>query len=241
MGLQQERAIRTRRLMLKSAAEVFDREDYASARLSDISALANMSTGALHFHFENKDDLAEAVVREARDILWRAARLAYEKNSEPLQALTDISHALSQLLSRDVVTRAGLRLDSDRSRRGREQFIHAWRVCVQRLLHRARQEGGLAAQVQLQDLTCALVAATAGIGMLIKGGEGERTRLAFTGFWQSFLPGLAAPSVLGGLRPGGTRDVVDHAVATSRCPPYDCMEAVDTEVIIPEAVAPGVT
>lgn len=119
VGLQQERAIRTRRLMLKSAAEVFDREDYASARLSDISARANMSTGALHFHFANKEDLAQAVVSEARGILWRAARLAYEKNSEPLQALTDISHTLSQLLSWDVVSRAGLRLDNDRSRKGR--------------------------------------------------------------------------------------------------------------------------
>ncbi|WP_369271398.1 ScbR family autoregulator-binding transcription factor [Streptomyces sp. R11] len=229
MGLQQERAIRTRRLMLKSAAEVFDREDYASARLSDISARANMSTGALHFHFANKEDLAQAVVSEARGILWRAARLAYEKNSEPLQALTDISHTLSQLLSWDVVSRAGLRLDNDRSRRGREQFAHAWHACVQRLLDRARQEGGVAAQVQLPALTCAIVAATTGIGVLIKGGEGDRTRLAFTGFWQGFLPGLAAPGLLATLNPGGTPDVVDHAVSVSRYLPYATDEEVDAE------------
>ncbi|MGV9241662.1 TetR family transcriptional regulator, partial [Streptomyces nigra] len=108
MGLQQERAIRTRRLMLKSAAEVFDREDYASARLSDISARANMSTGALHFHFANKEELAQAVVSEARGTLWLAARSAYERTPEPLQALTDVSHTLSQLLCWDVVSRSGL-------------------------------------------------------------------------------------------------------------------------------------
>lgn len=229
VGLQQERAIRTRRLMLKSAAEVFDREDYASARLSDISARANMSTGALHFHFANKEDLAQAVVSEARDTLWRAARLAYVRNSEPLQALTDISHTLGQLLSWDVVSRAGLRLDNDRSRKGREQFIHAWHACVQRLLDHARHGGGLAAQVHLRALTCAIVAATTGIGVLIKGGEGDRTRLAFTGFWQGFLPGLAAPDLLGGLNPGGTRDVVDHAVAASRYLPCDPEETMATE------------
>lgn len=220
MGLQQERAIRTRRLMLKSAAEVFDREDYASARLSDISARANMSTGALHFHFANKEDLARAVVAEARGILWRAARLAYEKNAEPLQGLTDISHTLAQLLSWDVVSRAGLRLDNDRSRRGQEQFLAAWHACVQRLLDRAKQEGRLRSQVQLRALTCAIVAATTGIGVLIKGGEGDRTRLAFTGFWQGFLPGLAAPDLLGGLHPGGTPDVVEHAVSASRYAPF---------------------
>ena len=236
VGLQQERAIRTRRLMLKSAAEVFDREDYASARLSDISARANMSTGALHFHFANKEELAQVVVSEARGILWRAARLAYERNSEPLQALTDISHTLGQLLTWDVVSRAGLRLDNDRSRKGREQFIHAWHACVQRLLDRARQEDGLAAHIQMKALTCAIVAATTGIGVLIKGGEGDRIRMAFTGFWQGFLPGLAAPDVLGGLNPGGTDDVVDYAVTASRYLPYDPEDAVGSET-----AASGVT
>lgn len=236
VGLQQDRAIRTRRLMLKSAAEVFDREDYASARLSDISARANMSTGALHFHFANKEDLAQEVVSEARDILWRAARLAYERNSEPLQALVDISHTLSQLLSWDVVSRAGLRLDNDRSRRGPQQFIQTWHACAQRLLDHARQEGRLAAQVQLQALTCAIVAATTGIGVLIKGGDGDRTRLAFTGFWQGFLPGLAAPELLCGLNPGGTGDLVEYAVAASRYLPY-----VPQEKVTAEAAVTGVT
>lgn len=236
VGQQQERAIRTRRLMLKSAAEIFDREGYASARLSDISARANMSTGALHFHFTNKEELAQAVVSEARGILWRTAHLAYERNSEPLQALTDISHALGQLLTWDVVSRAGLRLDNHRSRKGREQFVHAWQACVQRLLNRARREGRLAANVQLPTLTCAVVAATTGIGLLIKGGEGDRIRMAFTGFWQGFLPGLAAPDVLGRLNPGGTDDVVDYVVTASRYLPYDRQDPVGTE-----AAASGVT
>ncbi|CAM5410982.1 TetR family transcriptional regulator OS=Streptomyces viridochromogenes OX=1938 GN=ADK34_07145 PE=4 SV=1 [Streptomyces viridochromogenes] len=229
VGLQQERAIRTRRLMLKSAAEVFDREDYASARLSDISARANMSTGALHFHFANKEELAQAVVSEARGTLWHAARSAYERNPEPLQALTDISHTLSQLLSWDVVARAGLRLDNDRSRRGREQFLHAWHAAVQRLLDRARREGSLAQQVHLRAVTCAIVAATTGIGVLIKGGEAERTRLAFTGFWQGFLPGLAAPDLLGRLNPGGTDEVVEYAVSASRYLPCAPDEALGAE------------
>lgn len=235
VGLQQERAIRTRRLLLRSAAEIFDREDYSSARLCDVSARANMSTGALHFHFANKEDLAQAVVSEARGILWRAARLAYERNSKPLQALTDISHTLGQLLAWDVVSRAGLRLDNDRSRKGRSQFIHPWHACVQRLLDRARQENGLAGHVQLRGLTCAVVAATTGMGVLIKGGEGDRIRTAFTGFWQGFLPGIAAPDTLDGLNPGGTDDVVDHAVTASRYLPYVPEDGVRREVVASRA------
>jgi AcrR family transcriptional regulator len=210
--------------MLKSAAEVFDREGYASARLSDISARANMSTGALHFHFVNKEDLARAVVSEARGILWRGTRIAYENNSEPLQALTDVSHTLGQLLSWDVVCRAGFHLDNDRSRNGRQQFSRAWHACVQRLLNHARQQGSLSAKVQLEAVTWAVVAATTGMGVLIKPSSGDRTRLAFAGFWQGFLPGLAAPSLLDGLSPGGTGDLVDYAVTVARSLPYDAEE-----------------
>ena len=97
VGLQQERAIRTRRLLLRSAAEIFDREDYASARLSDVSARAHMSTGALHFHFANKEELAQAVVSEARGLLWRAARRPVHKNPKPLHALTDNTHTQGPL------------------------------------------------------------------------------------------------------------------------------------------------
>ncbi|MFD8723567.1 ScbR family autoregulator-binding transcription factor [Streptomyces sp. NPDC059629] len=229
MGHQQERATRTRRLMLKSAAEVFDREGYASARLADISAHARMSTGALHFHFANKEDLARTVVNEARGILWRAALISYEKNGEPLQSLVDISHTLAQLLSWDVVARSGFRLDTEWPRGGRQQFIHAWHACLRRLLDRAEERGTLREQIQPQPLTCAIVAATTGMGVLIKGRTGEQTRGAFTGFWQGFLPGLAAPHVLGELNPGGTTDLVDYAVTASRYLPYEPAEAAGVE------------
>jgi AcrR family transcriptional regulator len=224
VGLQQERAIRTRRVILKSAAEMFDRLGYTAARLSDISARTGMSTGALHFHFENKEALACAVVDEARHTLWRAGRLALEKQTDPLQALTDVSHTLAQLLSWDVVSRAGFRLDNERTRAGRQQFINAWRACVQRLLDEARASGALAAKVHLPAMTCAIVAATTGIGILVKDDAADRTRLALTGFWQGFLPGLAAPHVRDTLEPGGTPERVERALSVSRCLPYDPQE-----------------
>ncbi|MFE6134365.1 TetR family transcriptional regulator, partial [Streptomyces sp. NPDC056437] len=58
---QQERAVRTRRALVHSAAEAFQQHGYVQARLAQISADAGVSPGALHFHFENKAALARAV------------------------------------------------------------------------------------------------------------------------------------------------------------------------------------
>ncbi|NEE26311.1 TetR family transcriptional regulator, partial [Streptomyces sp. SID7982] len=58
---KQERATRTRQALIRSAAVVFEQHGYAQARLVLISSGAGVSTGALHFHFENKAAVAEAV------------------------------------------------------------------------------------------------------------------------------------------------------------------------------------
>ena len=62
---KQERAVRTREKLIRSAAEVFDREGYAVASITTISARAGVSNGALHFHFASKAALAEAVAEAA--------------------------------------------------------------------------------------------------------------------------------------------------------------------------------
>ncbi|MFB7943191.1 TetR family transcriptional regulator, partial [Streptomyces sp. NPDC056049] len=82
---KQERAARTRYALIRSAAELFEQRGYAQARLAEISAGAGVSSGALHFHFENKAAVAQAVENEASRSLRRAARAAQERNAAALQ------------------------------------------------------------------------------------------------------------------------------------------------------------
>lgn len=70
---KQERAARTRRALILSAAEVFDQEGFAPASLTMISSRAGVSNGALHFHFANKNAVAEAVQGEALSVLRQIA------------------------------------------------------------------------------------------------------------------------------------------------------------------------
>lgn len=51
--------------IVSAALEVFAEKGFAAARLDDIAARAGVSKGALYLYFETKQDLFEAVVREA--------------------------------------------------------------------------------------------------------------------------------------------------------------------------------
>lgn len=51
--------------IIAAALEVFAEKGFAAARLDDIAARAGVSKGALYLYFETKQDLFEAVVREA--------------------------------------------------------------------------------------------------------------------------------------------------------------------------------
>ncbi|MFD6492381.1 TetR family transcriptional regulator, partial [Streptomyces sp. NPDC060188] len=52
--MKQQRAVRTRDALIRSAAETFESRGYVQAKLAEISSRAGVSAGALHFHFPNK-------------------------------------------------------------------------------------------------------------------------------------------------------------------------------------------
>jgi AcrR family transcriptional regulator len=212
---RQARAVRTRRTLLYAAARLFDRYGYTRTRIGDISAAAGVSSGALHFHFENKAALAAAVEEAGADILWSAGWIAYQANADALQALTDMSQAFARLLQWDVLARAGFRLGADGGLRGSRGLDREWQGCVERLLLEAARNDELSAHVQLHEITCAVLTATTGVGLLIRGDSERQMQAALTGFWQAFLPGLARPEVARRLEPAGRLSVVTDAVAVS--------------------------
>ncbi|MEU8792974.1 TetR/AcrR family transcriptional regulator [Streptomyces sp. NPDC048643] len=62
---RQERAVRTREALIEAAAHLFDRDGYEVTSLAAVTAKAQVSAGALYFHFATKADLANAVTHTA--------------------------------------------------------------------------------------------------------------------------------------------------------------------------------
>ncbi|MFD3330883.1 TetR family transcriptional regulator [Streptomyces sp. NPDC058701] len=81
---KQERAARTRESLVRAAAEVFAEQGFVTASIAAISRRAGVSAGGLHFHFESKTALAQAVEDRAAEALRHitAGRRAFTAAAE---------------------------------------------------------------------------------------------------------------------------------------------------------------
>ncbi|MCL6675283.1 ScbR family autoregulator-binding transcription factor [Streptomyces panaciradicis] len=203
--VKQERAARTRRALVRAAAEVFARDGFVLASLTSISKMAGVSNGALHFHFASKQALARAVEEEAAAVLRAIGASVRAGGAYPLQRLIDATHALMERLERDVVVRAGFELGSGPPRRdGSADLRGQWQGWVEEVLKDAERDGVLAPGVSAADASVTVVAATVGFEQLGAEDPAWTSAQTLVQFWDLLLPRLAAAEVLGGLQAGGT-------------------------------------
>ncbi|MFF0190296.1 ScbR family autoregulator-binding transcription factor [Streptomyces sp. NPDC005244] len=194
--MKQQRAVRTRDALIRSAAETFESRGYVQAKLAEISSRAGVSAGALHFHFPNKAAVAATVEATAAAALRRAAHAAQLPGMNPLQRLTAASHALAELLQADVVARAGFHLSCHAQHRTGADLRAEWHAWVSRQLAEAEAQHLLAEHVRAHDVALAVTAATTGIEALAGTDPGWLSPAALTRFWHFLLPCLARPEAL---------------------------------------------
>ncbi|MFC9636848.1 ScbR family autoregulator-binding transcription factor [Streptomyces mirabilis] len=205
--VRQVRAVRTRRALVRAAAEVFAEDGYARASLPVISRRAGVSTGALHFHFASKDLLA-CEVEAAATVSVQRLVVREGAGGGGLQLLVDVSRDLVAALAVDPVLRAGFELGGDPSRKSAEGPGRWWCEWVHALLREAQGAGELARGVSPEAAAVAVVASVAGFGRLASRHRVRSSSHLLEQFWALLLPGLAAPSrrrpVLPGPRAAGT-------------------------------------
>ncbi|MGW0996896.1 ScbR family autoregulator-binding transcription factor [Streptomyces sp. NPDC002520] len=164
----QERAIRTRRNILVAAADVFADVGYEAATISEILQRANVTKGALYFHFASKEQLAQAVLTD-------------QLNSVPetpprelvLQEGLDAGFLLAHLLSvGDPLVRGSIRLTVDQGSPqdglDRRVPMASWIEYNAKLLARAKANGELLPHVDVEASAKAFVSAFTGAQVLSK-------------------------------------------------------------------------
>ncbi|MFI6684187.1 ScbR family autoregulator-binding transcription factor [Streptomyces sp. NPDC050485] len=191
--VQQQRAVRTRQALIRSAAEAFERYGYVQAKLAEISARAGVSVGALHFHFENKAAVASSVESTAALRLRRAAWNAQRPEMNAVQRLTATSYALADQLRRDVVCRAGLKLSGETPREGGLDLRQEWQDFVQKVVAEASDEDLLIERVEQRGMADVIVAATTGFELLSRQDPAGVSPSLLTNFWRLLLPRVPQP------------------------------------------------
>ncbi|MDI3389979.1 ScbR family autoregulator-binding transcription factor [Streptomyces sp. B-S-A8] len=200
--VKQERALRTRAVLVRAAAEVFSEAGFAGASVAKIAERAGLTLGAMYFHFRNKDALAREIVR------MQPGRVSVPLESVGLQRAVDITLAWAYQMRDDPLLLAGARLVMDQ-----EQFIppeensHGqWSDVLAEELAEAAGRRELRASVDVSVLARLLVNACTGAQMHSQMESGRvdlPDRIVET--WRFLLPAVAVPSAVRRIELGEAR------------------------------------
>ncbi|WP_354641702.1 ScbR family autoregulator-binding transcription factor [Kitasatospora camelliae] len=162
---KQERAQRTRTLVLAAAAELFASKGFPATSITDIAQQVGLTKGAVYFHFKNKEDMAIAVV-EANYLLWPT--LLDEVRAEgldPLQTLRELLDRTAHTFHTNVIVRATSRLQAERTLIGSQlpQPYVGWIEILTTLLAEARGAGQVRRDMTPEALARVIVAAFYGM------------------------------------------------------------------------------
>ena len=202
---KQTRSEHTRLHLVRSAAQLFDRDGFAGATLEDVSRAAGVTKGAFYFHFASKDDLGGAIQAEACAILRAAARRDGAARSA-VQTLIDLTHELAEWLEREPLVRASFRTARECGHRGAPflGFYAEWLATVESLLAGAWRAGELRDGVGVEQATTLVITVSAGVEMLWWSGIRQGSiRESLSGMWRLALPGIVTATRLPDLDPNG--------------------------------------
>ncbi|KJY42960.1 gamma-butyrolactone-binding protein [Streptomyces sp. NRRL B-1568] len=227
---KQDRAIRTRQSILEAAAVVFDERGYDAATITEILARAEVTKGALYFHFASKEELALAVIdAQMPDTVQPAA----PTSSSKMQELVDMGMIFAHRLLDDALLRGSVRLTLDHgsTNLNRSSPFHGWTELHTRILTEGKERGEVLPHVVPADTAELIVGAYAAINTMSQAVSNrvDLERRA-TVLYEHLMPSVAVPSVLARLdmAPGrGARALAE--VERMRKSALDASEADEAE------------
>lgn len=187
---RQSRSEVTRRKIIDSAVDLINEIGYPAAGLADIIERAELTKGALYYHFDSKEALATVIIEEAMSQLTDVFQAARDSRERSLESLIVGTYAASDLLTTNRSVRAGCRLLrtfdglNPASKFAYENFAAQFAKDVSMVA----QQGDLHSDADPDEITASLVASILGIEVLssaLSNWSDMRTR--FTRLWHVTL------------------------------------------------------
>ena len=212
--VRQARSEATRRKIITSAVELFNEIGYPATGLGDIIERAELTKGALYYHFDSKESLATAIIEEGSANLIHAFRSITESSAPTLESMIHGAFVAADLLSTDKVARSGTQL-----LRAFGEFNDAaastyqgWLIEMAARAHEAIDEGDLRADLDPEAVGETIVATMLGAELLsnaTSAGVDMLERVART--WKILLPAIVSDESLPYFREFLAREAMRHA------------------------------
>jgi AcrR family transcriptional regulator len=108
--VRQARSEATRQRIVNAAVELFAESGYQATGLGDIIERAEMTKGALYYHFDSKEALATAIIEDAANAALMAFRGISEPSSPALENMIHGVFVVADLIKTDKTVRTGAQL-----------------------------------------------------------------------------------------------------------------------------------
>ncbi|MFF3323131.1 ScbR family autoregulator-binding transcription factor [Streptomyces sp. NPDC002889] len=188
---RQERAVRTRRMILETAAEMFNELGYDATTIGGLIERMQLTRGGLYFHFTSKEQLARAVLDEAVTLEGVAPQ------TFKLQEWVDAALLLAYRLPREPVLSASIRLSVDP--KARNLFGTRWPDWIEvgnGLLNEAKERGELLPHVDPSETARLFVGAWTGVQLITETLPDRNLSEEISSMFALMLPNIACPGVL---------------------------------------------
>jgi len=160
-----KRSDTTREQILRAAAHQFAQRPYYAVGLDDILADAQLTKGAMYFHFRSKHALALAIVDEQTVRSGAAFQELFTRKLSGLETLIDVSFLITMADITEDVTRAAFNLleSVGRTEKLQERLLGGWIQLLGEIAGRGIREGDIIDRGDPEDIGRLLVAIYMGL------------------------------------------------------------------------------
>jgi AcrR family transcriptional regulator len=192
------RADATRLQIVLAASHEFAHKSYSQVSLDDILAQAEVTKGAMYFHFRSKHELALAIIERQSAVARQVLDEVTARKLSALETLVDLSCAIVNRDLGDEVSRAGLNLLESIGRTDGVQgrLLNEWVRMVAGIVRRAVEEGDVVADRDPVNVARVLVSAFMGSRQTTDIDDPRRYFADLENVWLLTLPGFANPERL---------------------------------------------
>jgi TetR/AcrR family transcriptional regulator, transcriptional repressor for nem operon len=166
----------TRQRLIAAASRQFAHHPYSMVSLDDILAEAELTKGAMYFHFSSKQALASAIIDDLTEMSRAAVTELLARKMSGLETLIDLVYRLAVQNTQHEVARAGVRLldTLDNTTAPPTALWQSWIELVTTLIQKAVTEGDVIDRHNPQDIAETLVALWVGIRRISEPDQPER-------------------------------------------------------------------
>jgi TetR/AcrR family transcriptional repressor of nem operon len=191
----ERRAETTRQRLIAAASRQFAHRPYSTVSLDDILAEAELTKGAMYFHFASKQALAVAIIENLAEMSRTAVTESLARRMSGLETVIDLIYLLAVQDIQHEVVRAGVRLleSLDDNTAMPPALWHSWIEFITTLIQKAVTEGDVADHDDPEDIAKMLVALWVGIRRISDLDELEHYLDNLQKAWILTLPSFTNP------------------------------------------------